>query len=67
MKLKTIVEQEIEVTWEGGRLTPLYAVMFKSIMDKGSVVAVFNSRYWAQKFVDNADIKHDLSIHEVIR
>lgn len=69
MKVKKIVTESkiYDVTWEAGRDCDLYAVVFKSFLSEYAVIAVFDTKFWADKFVESSGIEDSLEIMEIIR
>jgi|688.fasta_scaffold00233_124 hypothetical protein len=67
MKLLKVKEQILDITWEHGKNTKLFAVVYDGFGSKRAVVAVFDSEYWANMFRNASNIKQNLTIMEVKR
>lgn len=67
MKLLKVKEESLDVTWEKGKNSKLYAVVYSPWGSHKVVIAVFDDTYWAEFFVNSSAIKHQLSVMEVKR
>lgn len=67
MKVKVVKEEHREITWENGRHAQLYAVVWKESEQKECVLGVFDSKFWAESFVNKAATISRLTVREIIR
>ncbi len=67
MKLLKVKEESFDATWENGKMSKLYAVVFSPWGSHKVVIAVFDNTFWAEFFVNSSAIKDQLSVMVVKR